>query len=75
MPETKSSQEGGQGRPANSEGYPSLAKVMSAIQQDPEIPNFGLRRLELNTFASGEATYKVWTTDAEEEVGGWIESV
>jgi hypothetical protein len=55
-----------------SEGYPSLAKVLHAVGQDKEIPNVGVRRVEVSTFASGEATYKVVSVDSEEEIGGYL---
>lgn len=54
------------------EGYPSLASILRGINSDEEIPDAGVRRIELNAFASGEATYNVWTVGAEEPTGGYL---
>jgi len=55
-------------------GYPRLVLVLAVINSLEDIPDEGVRRLEVNTFASGDATYQVWTTDAEEARGGYITS-
>lgn len=64
-----------QGSDDLAEGYPSVRKVLYAIGKDPELPTTGIRRLEVNTFASGDATYRMWTVDSEEPQGGYLESV
>jgi hypothetical protein len=58
--------------PDLAEGYPDLDKVLRAISNDPELPKRGIRRIEVNTFASGDATYQVYVTGADEGVGGYL---
>lgn len=57
------------------EGYPSLNQALSAIASDDKIPDTGVRRVEINLFASGEATYKVTLVDQDEPDGGYIPQV
>jgi hypothetical protein len=57
------------------EGYPDFKKVLSAISQIQDLPEAGVRRVEVNTFASGDATYNMWVVGADEAIGGYLESV
>lgn len=52
--------------------FPSLKHVFAAIQQHPEVPDTGVLRLEVGCQANGEATFRVWTRGAEEEIGGFL---
>jgi hypothetical protein len=58
--------------PELAEGYPTLGQVLAAVHDVEEIPDTGVRRLEVNAFASGDATYQVWTVDREEATGGYL---
>jgi hypothetical protein len=57
------------------EGYPNFKQVLSAIGRLDDLPTAGVRRIEVNTFASGDATYNVWVVGADEAVGGYLDSV
>jgi hypothetical protein len=61
--------------PDLAEGYPNLHDVLTLMAKDEELPVRGVRRIEVNTFASGDATYQVWVVGADEAVGGYLESV
>jgi hypothetical protein len=54
------------------EGYPTLAQVLRGILNDPNVPDTGVRRIEINAFASGDATYNVLTVDSFEAQGGYL---
>jgi hypothetical protein len=58
---------------ALAEGYPTLDEVIQALKANQDIRNEGVRRLELNAFASGDCTYQVWYVDREEAIGGYSE--
>jgi hypothetical protein len=54
------------------EGYPSLRKVLHAIANHEDVPNVGVRRVEVNCQASGEASFNVWRVDVDEVEGGYF---
>lgn len=54
------------------EGYPSLAAAITAILHDDRIGEIGVRRIEVNCFASNEVTYRVFYVGEEEPEGGYI---
>lgn len=55
------------------EGYPSLSDVLSAIAAESDLPEDGVRRCEINIFASGDATYRYWTVYELEHQGGYLQ--
>jgi hypothetical protein len=58
--------------PELAEGYPTLTELLRKLNNEENVRDVGVRRLDLNLFASGEATYNVWYVDAEEPEGGYI---
>ena len=54
------------------EGYPTLGQVVRAILQDDTVPDVGCRRIEVNCFANGDATYRVWILGHEEPEGNFL---
>jgi hypothetical protein len=56
----------------NEDRFPTLKKVFAAVLNEPEIPDTGVLRVEIGCQANGEATYRVWTRGAEEEIGGFL---
>jgi hypothetical protein len=72
---TDSTQQAPTEAPDLAEGYPTLDRVLKAIQEWEDVPTTGVRRVEVNLFASGEATFNVWVLGEEEPRGGWLESV
>jgi hypothetical protein len=70
--DTDSAQGGAQNTPDLAEGYPTLTKVLRAISNIENVPDKGVRRIEVNCFASGDATFNVFHVDAEEAVGGYF---
>ena len=54
------------------EGYPTLAEVVRGILQDDAVPDIGARRIEVNCFANGDATYRVWVLGFEEPEGNYL---
>jgi hypothetical protein len=57
------------------EGYPTLAKILRGILNDPDIPDEGVERLDVNAFANGTATYRVWIRGADEHQGGYLDQL
>lgn len=57
------------------EGYPTLSQVLRGILNDEDIPDVGVERLDLNAFANGTATYRVWIRGAEEHQGGYLDQL
>ena len=55
-----------------SEGYPNTTEALRAILQEEDLPDGGIRRLELNLFASGEVTWRVHRLDSDEPDGGYL---
>jgi hypothetical protein len=62
----------GQGQ---AEGYPSLGAVFAAIKREPDLKDTGVRRMQITTLATGEATYQILYVDSEEAVTGYLEKV
>ena len=58
--------------PDLAEGYPTLKEVVRGILEDDAVPDIGVRRVEINCFASGDATYRVWILGREETEGGYL---
>jgi hypothetical protein len=56
----------------NQDRYPNIADVLTAMQQDDEIQQGPVERIEVNCLANGDATYRVWAPRAEEPVGGFL---
>jgi hypothetical protein len=56
-----------------SEGYPTLGLVLQAVHAHDEVRSTGVRRVEVNCFASGEATFNVTYVDEDEPVGGYLD--
>jgi hypothetical protein len=54
------------------EGYPTLAQVVRGILADDRVPDIGVQRIEVNCFASGDATYRVWILGVEEPDGNHL---
>jgi hypothetical protein len=57
------------------EGYPTLARVLRGVLNDDRVPDVGVRRIEINTFASGDATYNVWLLGHDEPEGGYLDEL
>jgi hypothetical protein len=57
------------------QGYPDLTQVFAAIPQQDDVRTTGVRRLEVNCFASGDATFNIFYVEQEEPVGGYITDV
>lgn len=55
-------------------GYPSLEWVFEAILQNEELPKTGVKRVEVNAFASKDATCLVSRWDEDEPVGAYLEA-
>lgn len=56
----------------DSDRYPTLDQVISAIQSWEDFPTGQVERIEVFLHASGEATWRVWTPRAEEPLGGYV---
>jgi hypothetical protein len=56
----------------NVDRYPDLDRVIRHIEDDLDLPDGPIERLELTFLASGEATYRVWAARAEDPEGGYI---
>jgi hypothetical protein len=56
----------------DSDRYPDIADVLAAMQEDEEIQQGPVERIEVSCLANGDATYRVWAPRAEEAVGGFI---
>lgn len=54
------------------EGYPTTTEVLRAALQSEKVPDGGIRRLELNCFADGSATIRVYLVGADEPEGDFI---
>lgn len=54
------------------EGYPTTAEVLRAALQSEKLPDSGIRRLELNCFADGSATVRVFMVGVEEPEGDFL---
>lgn len=65
-------QEQQNGEPDLAEGYPELGSVFSRILEQEDIPKTGVRRIEVNCFASGEATCRVWIVGLEDPEGAYL---
>jgi len=52
-----------------------LRKVLKAIGDAEDIPQTGIRRVEVNTFASGDATFNVYIVGEDEAVGGYLDNL
>jgi hypothetical protein len=72
---TETPQEGTQEVSELAEGYPTLAEVLRGILNDAEVPDVGIRRLEINCFASGDATYNLTQVGATEAIGGYLDQL
>jgi hypothetical protein len=55
------------------EGYPTLIWVLQRMIAESEAPDARVERVEINLFASGDATYRYWPVRAEESLGGYLE--
>jgi hypothetical protein len=53
-------------------GYPDLSDIFGRLLDAEDLPKQGVRRVEVNVFASGEATCKVLRWDAEEPEGAYL---
>lgn len=73
MTETAPEQNGDE--QALADGYPSLSSVLSAIPAADDVPEEGIRRIEVNCFASGDATFNIWTVDEVEPRGGYLDKL
>jgi hypothetical protein len=56
----------------DSDRYPDIKSVLAAMQDDEEITEGAVERIEVNCLANGDATYRVWAPRAEDPVGGFI---
>lgn len=56
----------------DSDRYPTLDKVLSAIQQQVSTEVTVVERFELTALANGEANYRVWPPRADEPIGGFL---
>lgn len=54
------------------EGYPPLTRILQRIVAESELADMPVYRLEVNTFANGEATYRAWAPGADEPEGGYL---
>lgn len=54
-------------------GYPTLTDILTAIPQQDDVRDVGVRRIDLYGFASNEATFNVWYVGADEPLGGHID--
>jgi hypothetical protein len=61
--------------PDLAEGYPTLAQVLRGISNHENVPDEGVTRVEVNTFASGDATFRVWVVGSDEAQGGYLEQL
>jgi hypothetical protein len=52
--------------------YPSFTQALRSIIEHAELGEDACERLEVNTFANGDVTYRFWPPRAEESVGGYI---
>lgn len=55
------------------EGYPTLDEVVRAIIDDDKVPNVAVRQVQINCFASGDATYNVWILGEDEPQGNYLD--
>jgi hypothetical protein len=72
---TETPQEDTQGDPGLAEGYPTLSQVLRGLLQGEDVPDVGIRRLEINCFASGDATYNYTQVGQEEALGGYLDEL
>jgi hypothetical protein len=61
--------------PDELEGYPVIDDVVAAVLEVADLAGKPVRRIEINAFANGEATYQVWRSGSEEADGGALDSV
>jgi hypothetical protein len=54
------------------EGYPTLTQVVRGIAADDTLPEVGVSRVEINAFASGDATCRAWILGEEEPRGFYL---
>jgi hypothetical protein len=59
----------------NVDRYPTLMQVCSRILDESELLESQVERVEINLFASGDATYRVFAPRSEEPEGGHWESL
>jgi hypothetical protein len=52
--------------------YPRFSETLSRILEDEDISQMQVERIEINLFASGDATYRVWAPKAEDPEGGYL---
>lgn len=52
--------------------YRDLRDVFERCINDDDFPTSQVVQLNISLLASGEATWRVWTRDAEEPVGGYL---
>lgn len=58
----------------NTDRYPDINEVLRAISQHDDFPTGPVERIEINTFANGDATWRVFEPRSEEPVGGFYTS-
>ena len=55
----------------DSDRYPDFGQVLAKLQDDENLPEGPIERLEIACHASGDATWRVWQPRAEEYIGGF----
>jgi hypothetical protein len=56
----------------DSDRYPLIADVCRRLVTDLEDAQAPVERVEINTFADGSATYRVWSPRVEDAQGGYL---
>lgn len=57
------------------EGYPSIAQVVRGILGSDDLPERGVYRIEINCFASGDATYRAYIVGRDDPEGGYLDQL